>query len=703
MRNHFLRMAAIIFILAVTLAGIQAQVQPVFRIGVLDDPSGPISKGAWLAVEAINQAGGIQGADGTFFRLELVIQPAANLETSVANLNQAAIIAALGPEGNEAILNNLALLQRLNVPLLTPAMVDTLLTSDTSGRLLRIRAAEVLRGRALADYLITDLQVRRVATVQLGFDIDVTAGVIGFSEAARALGVTAQPALQVQDPASGAAVVSQLIGANPEIIVIYGHPAQAGAFYESLRQAGWSGLSAYNDADAPAFREAVSMENIGGIVASTTWPLTATDPASADFRDRYLFTFAEVPDPVSAASYDAVYLLAEAIRRPGELLTNLLQLDNVQGVQGSLRPAQFARGETSNNVAVVQLNEFGAPKLLARYEGSQQIPLDQAAARPTPTPAATPTPQGVVATITRAVQNVRSGPGLNYDVIGQLSQGEQVQVIGANLDFSWLVIQFRGQQGWISRAILDTFGSLNSLPIVNPPPTPTPPPSPTVPPLPDIVLDSAFVTPSPIIPNVPFTVSVTVRNAGGANAGQFAIAANFPPNNVFASAIVPGLPAGQIATVNLTGTLANTGFYTVTIVADLNNEVQELDENNNLLNFNYSINKPVLRQASQTLNPGDTLDLEGNAVQGDANWDAGAGLLNAIFGAKVGIIPNANLNTMHYDLIDPNIVNQASIPAGNLVPGVVIGILTADGNRGAMRVDNLANNQLSLTFVVYQN
>jgi hypothetical protein len=131
--------------------------------------------------------------------------------------------------------------------------------------------------------------------------------------------------------------------------------------------------------------------------------------------------------------------------------------------------------------------------------------------------------------------------------------------------------------------------------------------------------------------------------------------------------------------------------------------VQELDENNNLLNFNYSINKPVLRQASQTLNPGDTLDLEGNAVQGDANWDAGAGLLNAIFGAKVGIIPNANLNTMHYDLIDPNIVNQASIPAGNLVPGVVIGILTADGNRGAMRVDNLANNQLSLTFVVYQN
>lgn len=703
MRNHFLRMAAILFILAVAFTGTQAQTQPVFRIGVLDDAFGPISKGAWLAVEAINMAGGIQGADGTFFRLELVIQPASSLETSVANLNQAAIIAALGPESNEAVLSNLALLQRLNVPLLTPAMVDTLLTSDTSGRLLRMRAAEVLRGRALADYLITDLQVRRIATVQLGFDIDVTAGVIGFSEAARALGVTTQPALQVQNPAGNAAIISQLIGANPEIIVIYGHPTQAGPFYESLRAAGWSGLAAYTDADAPAFSEAVSAENIGGLVSVTTWPLTATDPASTDFRDRYIFAFAEVPNPIAAASYDAVYLLAEAIRRPGELLTNLLQLDNIQGVQGSLRPAQLSRGETSSNVAIVQLNDFGAPQLLARFEAGQQIPLDQAVARPTPTPAATPTPQGVVATITRAVQNVRSGPELNYDVIGQLSQGEQVQVIGANIDFSWLVIEFRGQQGWISRSILDTFGSLNTLPIVNPPPTPTPAPSPTAPPLPDIVLDSAFVTPSPIIPNALFTVSVSVRNAGGANAGQFAIAANFPPNNIFASAIVPGLAAGQIATVNLTGTLANTGFYAVTIVGDLNSEVQELDENNNLLNFSYTINKPVIRQASQLLNSGDTLDLEGNAVQGDVNWDAGTGLLNAIFGAKIAIIPNANLNTMHYDLIDPNIVNQVSIPAGSLVPGVVIGILTADGNRGAMRVDNLANNQLSLTFVVYQN
>jgi branched-chain amino acid transport system substrate-binding protein len=704
MKRPRLRIPFIIIVLGL-LIGLtltaQAQTQPVFRIGILDTPLGDITKGALLAVNQINDAGGIQGADGTLFRLELVAQPIADMETAVANLNQAAVIAVIGPETNQEVLENLPLLQTLNVPILTPATVDTLLTQDNSGRILRTRAAEVLSGRALADYLINDLQVQRIATVQLGFEIDITAGVIGFSEAARTFGIDPQPALTVQDPNSLPATIAGIIQANPEIVVLYGEPAEAASFYESLRLAGWNGLFAYPNAESPVFLQGVAAERIANIIATMTWPFTALDSISTDFRDVYIFTYGEIPGPVAAASFDAVYLLAEAIRQPGELITNLLQLTGIQGVQGVLSPSQLGRGETSNSVSVVQLNQFGAPQILARFAGTDRIPLDEVL-RPTPTLVATPTPQGVVATVTRAIQNVRTGPGLAYDVIGQLNQGEQVQVIGANTDFSWLVIQFRGQQGWISRAILEVFGNLNTLPIIQPPPTPTALPSPTAPPQPDIVIDSAVASPSPIVPGVPFMVNVSVRNAGGGNAGQFAIAATFPPNNIYASAIVPGLAAGQSVIVNLNGTLNNTGFYSVAIVGDLNNEVQELNESNNTLNFSYTINRPLIRQASQTLNPGDTLDLEGNGVQGDLNWDAGAGALNAIFGARVAVLPNVNLSTVHTDLIDPNIVNQASVPAASLTPGTVVGVITADGNRGAARVDSLNNNQLTLTFVVYQ-
>jgi hypothetical protein len=514
-----------------------------------------------------------------------------------------------------------------------------------------------------------------------------------------------QPALQLLGGADGAQLARDIVTAVPEVVVIYGDPELASSFYNDLRAGGYAGLFAYHQALEAEFQSGIPFGLLTAILSTTTWPFTVVDEASDTFLDSYVRFFGEVPGPIAAASYDSVYLLTEAIRRPGELRANLAQLDNIVGVQGVLSPARLSRGETSNNVAVVQLNAYGAPIVLARFAGDVRLLVDQPV-NPvnTPVPPATSTPEGVVITITRAVQNVRTGPGTNYEVLGQLRQGEQARVIGASIDLSWVVIEFRGQQGWLSRSILDIFGDLNTVPVIAPPPTPTPPPSPTAAPVPDIVIESATASPNPIIPNQPFIISMTVCNRGGSNAGQFGVAATLPPNNVYTSAVISGLGAGQCTVANLTGTLTNTGFYSVVAVADLNNEVQEgPGEGNNNFTFNYVVNRPVIRQASQTLNPGDTLDLEGNAVQGDANWRGDASALDAIFGAQLGIITNVDLSTVHWDLVNPTIVNQISIPRTSLNPGAIIGIITADGNRGVMRVDSLPGNQLALTFLVYQS
>jgi ABC-type branched-subunit amino acid transport system substrate-binding protein/uncharacterized protein YgiM (DUF1202 family) len=680
--------------------------QPVFRIGVLDDELGPISAGARLAVDELNMLGGAQGADGTFFRLELVVQPAgANIENAIININQASVIAVLGPLTTDEVLNNLQALQGMNVPILTAANGDTILPSDSTGRIFLSRAADVYEARALANYLISDLEATRIATVQLDQNLLTQAGIIGFSQATSSQGIVPQPALLLQDGSDNSELVNGILQANPEVVVTYGDPALASAFYNDLRANGYGGLFAYNQALSVNFQSSVQFGLLTAIMSTTNWPFSATDPKSDVFLDSYTRFVGRVPDAVAAATYDSVYLLAEAIRQPGELRSNLAQLVGVIGVQGALNPGQLTRGETSNNVAVVQLNGYGAPIILARYAGNERLSIDQPVGpQNTPVPPATATPEGVVVTITRSAQNVRTGPGTNYDVLGQLRQGEQARVIGANIDQSWLVIEFRAQQGWLSRSILEVFGDLNTVPVIAPPPTPTPPPSPTASPVADIVIENATVAPSPIVPNQAFILSVTVCNRGGSNAGQFGVAATLPPNNVYTSAVVSSLAAGQCTVANLTGTLTNTGFYSVLIVSDLNNEVQEgAGENNNTFNFSYIVNKPILRQATQTLNPGDTLDLEGNAVQGDANWRADASALDGIFGAQLGIITNVDLSTIHWDLINPTIINQTSIPRASLNPGTILGIITADGNRGVIRVDALPGNQLSVTFLVFQN
>lgn len=676
-----------------------AQSQPVFRIGVLDNERGSVSNGARLAVQQLNEAGGVRGADGTFFRLELIIQPTnfgANLEEAVNNLNQANIIAALGPETDNEVLNGLPLLQALNVPVLTPATNDTITISDSSGRIFRSRAAQILSGQALASYLLRELQVTSVTTVQL--DIDSTDKVVGFVSAAGALGLNPQREIL---QSSVAEMVQALVGESPDVIVTYGSPALASELYSGLREAGWTGRFAYDQVNDPAFRSTVSFSQLSGILSTVTWPFTALDATSDEFLGSYVRAYGEVPGQVEAASYDAVRLLAEAIGLPGDLLSNLAQLSGVAGVQGTLNPAQLARGETSNNVAVVRLGALGAPEVLGRYAGGVRLPDDVAG---TPVVQATPTPDGVVVTITSARQNVRTGPSTAYDVIAQVQEGDQFSVIGATADNLWVVIDYRGRQGWLFVDILEVFGNLNTLPIIDPPPTPTPgfTPTPVPPPEADIVIDSAVAIPAPIVPNQPFTVSVVVRNAGNSDAGPFAVAATFPPNNTYAAAAVPGLGRGQVTTVNLTATLNNTGSYTVTIVADLNNEIPEgPGEGNNFFNFSYVVDKQILNQNNQTLNPGDTLDLEGNGAQGDINWTGNE--LNGLFGAKLGTLSNVTFENVHWDLITPTIVNRDTIPRGQLDAGFIIGVLTADGNRGILRVNDIPGNQIVVTYKVYRN
>src|ERR1041385_3691645 len=184
----------LILLTLLTVNLVYGQAAPVFRIGVLDDQQGHIANGARLAVRDINAAGGVRGADGTQFQLELIVQPitGTNITNTIASLRDASLIAVLGPESDSDVKDNLAALQALNVPVLTPATGDTTLTDDQSGRLFRTRAAQLLQGRALATVLVNDYNLKRIATVQLDNDLETSAGVVGLTISLTNLSVTPQ-------------------------------------------------------------------------------------------------------------------------------------------------------------------------------------------------------------------------------------------------------------------------------------------------------------------------------------------------------------------------------------------------------------------------------------------------------------------------------------------------------------------------------
>jgi N-acetylmuramoyl-L-alanine amidase len=72
----------------------------------------------------------------------------------------------------------------------------------------------------------------------------------------------------------------------------------------------------------------------------------------------------------------------------------------------------------------------------------------------------------VVRIITYGRVNVRSGPGINYDVVGQLDVGEEAPALARNnRSNDWLYIEHEIVNGWVAYFTVDVIGDAGTLPI----------------------------------------------------------------------------------------------------------------------------------------------------------------------------------------------------------------------------------------------
>ncbi|MEM7028099.1 MAG: FHA domain-containing protein [Chloroflexota bacterium] len=140
------------------------------------------------------------------------------------------------------------------------------------------------------------------------------------------------------------------------------------------------------------------------------------------------------------------------------------------------------------------------------------------------------TPAGIpVATITTDL-NVRSGPGVGYDVLGLLPAGTVVEILGRSEDRIWWYIVYTDspdQRGWVATEFAPSDNAAD-LPVIDEPtPTPTvtatptqtatPTSSPTATPTEVVVPNTPTATPTPTptsVPSVGFSANPLQINAG---------------------------------------------------------------------------------------------------------------------------------------------------------------------------------------------
>jgi ABC-type branched-subunit amino acid transport system substrate-binding protein len=688
-----------------------AQSPQTLNIGVIGSFSGPTAQGVSLAVERLTARGPIAGPGGAVFNPAVIAidaKTSGEVAKAVAELLRNNAVAIFGPDDDTLAAQSVSALANAGVPVFSGA---TSTAFRAGGFIFRTRAASNRMAAGLAEVLITDLNRNNFAVFQGNSNVGPQV-----SEMVGALTQKGKPPAPPVIQVAGGAVSDSarvLMNSQPDAIVAFGDAAQLAELYRTLRGLNFPGTFATPLSDDRLFMRAIPEPLRSGIYGVTNWPYSWNVADSSAFTRDYVATFGEVPTGLSAAAYDAAVALLISVRdagvAPDPLRAKILSLPKADSIQGAFN-SKLGTGELSANVAVIVTGRYGAPVLVARFDETGRLKLLEVPPTGTPrpptlVPAPTNTIEGVVGTVKSNV-NVRTGPGTVYPVLGQLRKGDQVQLVGVSADLAWYVITFKGRPGWVSASFLDVVGDIRTLPIIAAPPTPVPTPTPvasltpTAQPLADIVLVNATLNPAIPQPGVPFTLTATIRNQGSVPAGEFAVATSFKPGEVYVAAVVPGLAPGQETTVNLTATVNGTGIFTIAIVLDLNNQVNEgpNGEANNKPEFTYKVDRPHVAQGTQNIPPGGSFDFFG----GTQDVSFSGTQLTPINGAKLGILSGVQMGQIYWDLLTPDkINNNVGIPQAQLTVGTVIGMYTAEGKRGALRVANYVGASVVLEYFVY--
>ncbi len=147
--------------------------------------------------------------------------------------------------------------------------------------------------------------------------------------------------------------------------------------------------------------------------------------------------------------------------------------------------SQSAAGAASGESEALLLPPTARPSLTPSLTPATNTPAPEPTQppgpRPTDTPVPpTPTPMPPTAVIAQKIINVRSGPGVIYQIIGVARKDERYLITGQFPPGDWLQIDYNGKRAWIYRALVTLEGAVDQIPpITDIPPTPTFTPSPT--------------------------------------------------------------------------------------------------------------------------------------------------------------------------------------------------------------------------------
>jgi branched-chain amino acid transport system substrate-binding protein len=298
-------------------------------------------EGAQLAVEEVNNAGGLLGGR----KIRLLVEDDQSRPEEASNavtklITQDKVVAVLGEVASRRTLAAAPVAQKYQIPMITPASTNERVT-QVGDYVFRVCFIDPFQGEVLAKFAYSDLKARKVAVlkdIQQDYSVGLTDSIQRtFTKLG---GQVLDPVSYSSGDADFRAILTQVRAQKPDAIFATGYYPEAAIIVRQARELGmnmpilggdgWVGDALKNGRDA--------LENT---FISNHYSGDNPDPLVQNFRKAYRAKFNREPDSIAALGYDAAKVLADSITRTGGTdgakLRAAIAAADVPGVTGRLK------------------------------------------------------------------------------------------------------------------------------------------------------------------------------------------------------------------------------------------------------------------------------------------------------------------------------------------------------------------------------
>ena len=332
MKKGFLKVAGVSLLtvlMAATVAGCGGSSDKEIKIGLLNEMTGgnatigsAAANGAKLAIKEINANGGLLGKQIKAVVADNKSEPSEAANAMTKLLTQDRVVAVTGTFSSSNAIAAASVAEANKKPYLVAGATNPKVTVDEKTKtvkkfIYRVCFIDPFQGTVAANFASNDLKVKKAAML-VDNSSDYSKGLAEYFEAAftKAGGEIVSNEAYLQKDTDFKATLTKIKSKGADILYVPGYYEEVGKIVKQAREMGITVPVIGADGwDSPKLAEIASVSALNDTYFTNHYSVEDTSPKAKAFVDAYTKEFGQKPEALAVLGYDAVYVLADAIKR----------------------------------------------------------------------------------------------------------------------------------------------------------------------------------------------------------------------------------------------------------------------------------------------------------------------------------------------------------------------------------------------------